>query len=268
MIHRSNGHGNDTGRPVAAGTEASRGNDITDDDAATDELVRLAAQQIDDDTASALAFDERRLQWQGEEERRRIEEGDLNGAHRRAVMQLARRIQAAALSARLPMRRRDGRPSIRVGNGRSLIIDAIDRAGLEEVLTEDRLAPRIDLGVAAGVGRDLWDEPCASWIELPVDIPAGRYIGLGVNGDSMEPLMHTGDTILVRVGTDVQPNTVIVARHPDDGYVVKRVDRLTPTTIQLASLNAGYPVLAIPRDPSLIVGTVVLRWCAHEGQSA
>jgi len=80
--------------------------------------------------------------------------------------------------------------------------------------------------------------------------------------------MHTGDTILVRVGTDVQPNTVIVARHPDDGYVVKRVDRLTPTTIQLASLNAGYPVLAIPRDPSLIVGTVVLRWCAHEGQSA
>jgi SOS-response transcriptional repressor LexA len=235
-----------------------------DDDAATDELVRLAAQRIDDDAASELAFDERRLQWQGEEERRRIEEDDLNGAHRLAVMQLARRIQAAALLARLPIRRRDGRPTIRVGNGRDSVIDATGRAGLDAMVAEDRLAPRVDLGVAAGVGRDLWDEPCDSWIELPLDMPAGRYIGLGVNGDSMEPLMHTGDTILVRVGTDVQQNTVIVARHPDDGYVVKRVDRLTPTTIQLASLNAGYPMLAIPRDPSLIVGTVVLRWCAHE----
>ena len=267
MIDRSRSHENGSGRTGPTSIPSFRDSGFTDEDSATDELVRLAGQHLDADVSSEVAFDERRLQWQGEEERRRAEEGDLEGAGRRAVMQLARRIQAAALSARLPMRRRSGRPNLRSRNERSTVVDAMGR-GPEAAIASERLAPRIDLGVAAGVGRDLWDEPCDSWIELPVDMPAGRYIGLGVNGDSMEPLMHTGDTILVRVGTDVQPNTVIVARHPDDGYVVKRVDRLTPTTIQLASLNAGYPTLAIPRDPSLIVGTVVLRWCAHEESKA
>ncbi len=75
--------------------------------------------------------------------------------------------------------------------------------------------------------------------------------------------MHTGDTILVRIGTELQTDTIVVARHPDDGYVVKRVAHLTSTTVHLASLNAVYPMLALPRDPALIVGTVVMRWCAH-----
>jgi len=268
MSHRSSGRPDSPAAPAGVVTDPHRNGGISGDDAVTDELVRLAARQGDADADPALAFDERRLQWQAEEERRRSEDGDLDGAHQRAVAQLARRIQTASLASRLPMQRRSGRPVIRVPNGHRSFIDPGGRPGHETVLPHERLAPRIDLGVAAGVGRDLWDEPCDSWIELPVDMPAGRYIGLGVNGDSMEPLMHTGDTILVRIGTDVQPNAVIVARHPDDGYVVKRVDRLTPTTIQLASLNAGYPMLAIPRDPSLIVGTVVLRWCAHEGQKA
>lgn len=217
---------------------------VTDrrDEVVADGLVRLAALHLEADPGCAPALDERLLQWQAAETRRRSETDDRDGAHHDRVTTLARRIEAAAWSARLPVACRKGRPP----------------------LGSKGTTPNIDLGVAAGTGRDLWDEPCDSWIDVPEEMPSGRYLGLSVSGDSMEPLMHTGDTILVRVGTEVQPNTVIVARHPDDGYVVKRVDRLTSTAIHLASLNAGYPPVSIPRDPSLIVGTVVMRWCAHE----
>jgi phage repressor protein C with HTH and peptisase S24 domain len=79
----------------------------------------------------------------------------------------------------------------------------------------------------------------------------------------MAPLMHTGDTVLVRVGSEVRRDTVIVARHPDDGYVCKRVSRILRDTIELSSLERGRSRIVIPRDPSYIVGTVLLVWCHH-----
>jgi hypothetical protein len=124
-------------------------------------------------------------------------------------------------------------------------------------------APAWDLSVAAGTGRELWDEPCTSWVRVPSGVPDGRHVALKVAGDSMLPLFHDGDTILVRLGPEIGPNQVVVARHPDDGYVVKRVDRIEPARIELTSLNDAYAPISIPHDLSLILGVVVLRWCAH-----
>lgn len=126
-----------------------------------------------------------------------------------------------------------------------------------------RRVPVVELGIAAGVGRELWDEPAEAWVELPNDVPSGEYVALRIVGDSMAPLMHTGDTVLVRRGGDVKRDTVIVARHPDDGYVCKRVSRVRRTSIELASLAPGRPAIAIPRDVRLVVGTVMLVWCTH-----
>jgi len=123
--------------------------------------------------------------------------------------------------------------------------------------------PIVELGIAAGVGRELWDEPVSSWIELPPDAPPGQYIALKIVGNSMAPLMHTGDTVLVRIGSDVQRDTVVVARHPDDGYVCKRVSRVRREVIELSSLERDRPLIVVPRDPACIVGTVVLVWCHH-----
>lgn len=121
----------------------------------------------------------------------------------------------------------------------------------------------VELGIAAGVGRELWDEPVQSWVELPPDMPPGKYVALKIVGESMAPLMHTGDTVLVRIGADVKRDTVVVARHPEDGYVCKRVSRVRRDAIELSSLEPGRPIITIPRDPSLMVGTVVLVWCQH-----
>ena len=129
-----------------------------------------------------------------------------------------------------------------------------------------RHAPAIELSVAAGVGRELWDEPCERWIPLPDDAPDGRYVALRVTGDSMVPLLHDGDTILVKLGEEIVPDAVVVARVPDGGYVVKRVGGVAGSRVELESLNPDYPPIVIARDPSLVLGTVLLCWCTHGDQ--
>jgi phage repressor protein C with HTH and peptisase S24 domain len=126
-----------------------------------------------------------------------------------------------------------------------------------------RHAPAVELSVAAGAGRELWDEPCDRWIPLPEGTPDGKYVALRVTGDSMVPLLHDGDTILVKLGEELVPDAVVVARVPDGGYVVKRVGGFAGSRVELASLNPDYPPIVIPRDPSLVLGTVLLRWCTH-----
>jgi hypothetical protein len=132
----------------------------------------------------------------------------------------------------------------------------------------ERLAPWPELGVAAGVGRELWDEPCERWVELPHTLATGsKYVALTVSGSSMEPALHAGDVVLVSVGGGVRRDSMVVARRPEEGYVVKAVGRLTRRAIELRSLNPEFATFSIPRDEALIVGTVVMRWCAHEAVS-
>jgi phage repressor protein C with HTH and peptisase S24 domain len=129
--------------------------------------------------------------------------------------------------------------------------------------SRERAAPVVELGVAAGVGRELWDEPVETWLELPADAAPGQYLAVKVAGESMAPLMHSGDTVLVRLGPEADGDTVVVARHPDDGYVCKRVGRVRGEAIELLSLEPGRAPITIPRDARLILGTVLMVWCEH-----
>jgi phage repressor protein C with HTH and peptisase S24 domain len=139
-----------------------------------------------------------------------------------------------------------------------------------ELAVDANHAPFVDLAVAAGEGRELWDEECTEWIELPPALPKGRYLGLRVSGDSMRPLLESGDTILVRLNERnerLEPGRVVVARRPDSGYVVKRLGRVAPREIELLSLNPAFPPVRIPRRTDTVLGTVVIRWHA-EGASS
>ncbi|MEP7174909.1 MAG: S24 family peptidase [Gemmatimonadales bacterium] len=130
---------------------------------------------------------------------------------------------------------------------------------------EARAAPLAELGVAAGSGRELLDEPCDAWVALPADLPTSRYVALRVVGDSMVPLLHSGDVVLVALDLAVRPGAVAVARHPAHGYVVKRVARAVAGRpgLSLASLNPAYPPLELDLRTGALLGPVVLRWCAH-----
>lgn len=122
----------------------------------------------------------------------------------------------------------------------------------------------IDLDVAAGSGRALWDVECELCIPLPAELPRGRHLALKVSGESMEPLVHTGDVIVVRLGVDVERDTVVVARGPDDGYVVKRVGTVSRRSLELLSLNPAFPPIHVPRIANVVLGTVVLRWSERD----
>ncbi len=130
------------------------------------------------------------------------------------------------------------------------------------ILSGGAQAPLIELAVAAGAGRELWDQECESWVDVPAEMPSGRYVALRVAGDSMTPLLHSGDTVLVKLGGDVARDTVVVARC-DDGYVVKRVGRIARQDMELLSLNPAFPSIRVRREEGTVLGTVVLRWCAH-----
>jgi hypothetical protein len=198
--------------------------------------------------------DPRFLDWQAAElrDRSRRSDGDID------VVARARRLAARAMGIRHAVACIDQLPSTNPHGGPLRVS--------ETAPDEDERAPRFDLGIAAGVGRALWDEPCDSWVSIPAGLPRGRYVALTVKGDSMLPLLHSGDVVLVKLGPEVVRDTVVVARRPDDGYVVKRVGRITPAELELHSLNPDFPTpIIVDRDEGSVTGTVVLRWCGHGG---
>ena len=128
-----------------------------------------------------------------------------------------------------------------------------------------RLVPWLESSaVAAGAGREVWDEPCERWVvvprdvrrDLPRDLPR-TAIAVSVNGDSMTPLLQPKDVVVVRVGAPVRRGAIVVARHPDRGWVVKRVHRVSRGFLELESLNAAYAPFTIVREPGAVLGVVV-----------
>ena len=218
-----------------------------------EQLAALVGREVTRDPNHAVWRDERFLNWLAAEAREEHERG-----HRLTDKEFRRRGEdfMARVHARKLGLVRDGAVSF------VRHLSAIGEHPQPRPVRSGPV-PVVELGIAAGVGRELWDEPVSSWVEMPPDMPAGEYVALRVIGDSMSPLMHTGDTVLVRIGSEVRRDTVIVARHPDDGYVCKRVSRIRRNEIELSSVERGRPPIVIPRDPACIVGTVMLVWCHH-----
>jgi phage repressor protein C with HTH and peptisase S24 domain len=125
-------------------------------------------------------------------------------------------------------------------------------------------APLVEAGVAAGAGRQLWDEVTDAWITVPNELPERRYVAMRVSGDSMTPLLHSDDVVLIDLdNNDTTAGAIIVARNTDDGYVVKQVTANDGFDIVLGSLNPAYAPMRITSSSGVVLGRVVLRWCEH-----
>ena len=224
----------------------------------TDRLIELATRAQLERGDSVFYTNERFIEWLGRDLRERTE---LNAAAGLALERIAQRVHVRLLTVRLGVA--DG--------GRCPAIEPSQAATSAEALLTSaaraRRAPQWDLSVAAGVGRELWDEPCEGLIPLPAELPSARYVALRVSGDSMTPLVHAGDLLLVKIGREIARDTVIVIQTPDEGYVVKQVGTLTRRRVELRSLNEGYNPIEVPREPARVLGTVVMRWCDHKARS-
>lgn len=205
---------------------------------------------------SSPAYDDPRfLRWVARDRREWARDPELLG--RTELVALRNRILERVFALRLGVR------AVAAAPEREPFVASAPIGAMIAEMEQQHRAIVCDLAIAAGPGRELWDVEVDSCIRLPDDVPAGRYLALAVRGDSMEPLIHTDDIVLVRLGDKLTRDTVVVACDLDGGYVVKRVARVRSRSIELESLNPAYPPVRIARTPGAVLGTVLMRWCHH-----
>ena len=226
---------------------------MTDHDDVLDELIRALGAAIERQDDALIYQDEHFLAWLANDLRmglsraeRARDERDADAFAQRAAQQLAIRRAERSLPRR-ELRYR-GAPIT------ATVSQSVPQAAAE------RCAPMLDLAAAAGVGRALWDEPCEAWLELPADVPSGRYVALRVAGDSMDPVLTPRDVLLVKLDGVPAVNDLVVARLRDDSFVVKRVAGLATDSLELASFNPAYAPIVLPRARGAILGTVIARF--------
>jgi phage repressor protein C with HTH and peptisase S24 domain len=227
------------------------------DDDAVAELLRLVGAEVERRDDGLAHQSESLLAWAAHDlraaltmEERGQDERDADAFARRAMARLA----VHRVEQRLPRRILRERAAPVAGT----VAQAMPLA------RQERCAVLLELAAAAGAGRELWDEPCDTWVELPPDVAGDRggaaYVAMRVSGDSMEPVLSPHDVILVQLDTPPAVDDLIVARRPDQGFVVKRVASLTNREIELASLNSEYAPVIVRRAPTAVLGTVIARF--------
>ena len=129
----------------------------------------------------------------------------------------------------------------------------------------------VELAAAAGDGSTVLDENVTghlafqrSWLERHKLDPT-QCVVIGVRGESMEPTLPDGCSILVNRARRKRLTGHIYLLRTDDGIVVKRLDRGEDGKWRLQSDHPSWPS-ALWSDTCEIIGEV--RWMARElGQS-
>lgn len=227
------------------------------DDELVDDLMRLVAAEIEISGEMTPGVGDQLLSWVrddlrvGMSSQERVRDEISASAFARRV---SGRICARRAEAALPLRELRHRAAP--------IVATVSRAMAEA--SQARCATMLDLAVAAGAGRELWEESCEQWLELPDDIEASeRYLALRVSGDSMTPVLESRDVILIKLDASPAIDDLVVARIPDQGYVVKRVASIKNGRLELSSFNPHYESVSVVRHRSSILGTVIARF-KHE----
>lgn len=89
----------------------------------------------------------------------------------------------------------------------------------------------------------------------------GKFFGLRIQGDSMEPDIHNGDTVIVRQQDDAENDEIVIALVNGNDGVCKRLKKYSDS-IALVSLNAKYEPMyfsskEVYEKPVRIIGKVV-----------
>ena len=138
---------------------------------------------------------------------------------------------------------------------------------------EHVLVPKLNVRASAGHGAVNEDETAEHLLAFRRDwlrkrgLQADYLSAIEVTGDSMEPTLKEGDTILVDRARPMPPKigTLVVARINTEEVVVKRLNRLGDKQYLLTSDNPVYHPVALKKDDAL-VGEVVWRgmWLVRE----
>ncbi len=124
--------------------------------------------------------------------------------------------------------------------------------------------PRLPLGAAAGAGALAGEEApfdsfrfSRGWLREQ-GLANAELHAIRVQGDSMEPLLHDGDEILVDRAQRALRDGIHVVRL-GDALMVKRLAAAGPGRALLLSQNSAYPPIEVALDELEIVGRVVWK---------
>jgi len=96
--------------------------------------------------------------------------------------------------------------------------------------------------IVAGIPHDAIEE-VIGFEEIDPKVAAkGAYFALKIEGDSMEPKMSNGDTIIIQYGSRIENGDIAVVLIANEESTVKRIKR-TSDGLELIPLNPAYPVL-------------------------
>lgn len=123
---------------------------------------------------------------------------------------------------------------------------------------------RLPLGAAAGPGAVAGEERpfdsfrfSKNWLREQ-GLAGAQLSSIRVQGDSMEPLLHDGDEILVDRAQRALREGIHVVRL-GDALMVKRLARAGQGKAVLLSQNSAYPPIEVALDELEIVGRVVWK---------
>ncbi len=230
-------------------------------------LPREIAVAFDPPSGSALKTPEKRLE----------DAGGVDGAALKDEMIAAVRAEIGALRQEAREARADQAKTLRreLAAARAGLADAVAAAGRDSHDNHDNGASAAsrpvavhDLSVAAGGGGlDVDNAPARgrvwfqrSWLDGHGVDPT-QCVVIGVRGDSMEPTLADGCSILVdRARVRRRAGRVYVIR-TGDGLVAKRLGRDKTGGWVMISDNPAWPDAAFPED-ARIIGEV--RWTARK----
>lgn len=115
--------------------------------------------------------------------------------------------------------------------------------------------------VAAGIPIDAIEDVIDEE-EIPEELArTGEFFGLRIKGDSMEPDIHDGDTVIIRRQDDAESDEIVIALVNGNDGVCKRLKKYADS-IALVSLNPNYEPMyfnqeEIVQKPVHIIGKVV-----------
>ena len=116
---------------------------------------------------------------------------------------------------------------------------------------------RVAAGIPLEAIEDVIDEE-----EISEELArTGEFFGLRIAGDSMEPDIHNGDTVIVRKQDDAESDEIVIALVNGNDGVCKRLKKYADS-IALISLNPSYEPMyfsnaEIESKPVRIIGRVV-----------
>lgn len=97
--------------------------------------------------------------------------------------------------------------------------------------------------VHAGQMTFIEDEDICEYIALAPELArCGEYCGLKIRGDSMYPMFHEGDLVVVKIGPDVHNNDIVVAIEGREYSTLKRLKK-QKNGILLMAENPEYDSL-------------------------